>query len=240
MQEMCRQKLLYCAQNIENQRMTNVGTELERLIAMLLQLSNLTCVDESLGLAEEALQKLQVASQNETDSTRRVPDTSYGTVGRPKYIIPFETLDMLLESGLKVNDIANMFNVSKRTIERRMHECQLSVGQTYSTITDEQLETEVNNLCTLYPNVGYRTIKGMLFSKGHRVQELRVRQAVQQCDPCGVLYRKLFMSTNRIQRRTYSVSGPQALWHIDGNHKLIRYVRFLDRGLKFAKGNYDL
>ena len=138
MQEMCRQKLLYCAQNIENQRMTNVGTELERLIAMLLQLSNLTCVDEGLGLAEEALQKLQVASQNETDSTRRVPDTSYGTVGRPKYIIPLETLDMLLESGLKVNDIANMFNVSKRTIERRMHECQLSVGQTYSTITDEQ------------------------------------------------------------------------------------------------------
>ena len=47
MQEMCHLKLLYCAQNIENQRMTNVGTELERLIAILLQLSILTSDDES-------------------------------------------------------------------------------------------------------------------------------------------------------------------------------------------------
>ncbi len=34
--------------------------------------------------------------------------------------------------------------------------------------------------------------------------------------------------TNRffrsINRRTYSVPGSQALWHLDGNHKLIRYI----------------
>ena len=26
-----------------------------------------------------------------------------------------------------------------------------------------------------------------------------------------------------IRRRVYQVPGPNALWHIDGNHKLIRY-----------------
>ena len=92
----------------------------------------------SLSLSEEAPLELQVASQNETDSPRRVPDTSHGTVGRSKYIIPFETFEMLLGSGLKVNDIANICNVSKRTIEKRMNECHFSFSQTYSTITDEQ------------------------------------------------------------------------------------------------------
>ena len=67
----------------------------------------------------EALLKLQLASQNETDSIRRVPDTHYSTVGRPKYIIPFETFEMLIRSGLKVNDIANIFNFSKRTIKKK-------------------------------------------------------------------------------------------------------------------------
>lgn len=32
-----------------------------------------------------------------------------------------------------------------------------------------------------------------------------------------------------LRRRQYSVPGPNALWHIDGNHKLIRYVFFLSR-----------
>lgn len=27
-----------------------------------------------------------------------------------------------------------------------------------------------------------------------------------------------------LKRREYSVAGPNALWHIDGNHKLIRLV----------------
>lgn len=32
-----------------------------------------------------------------------------------------------------------------------------------------------------------------------------------------------------LKRRVYSVPGPNALWHMDGNHKLIRYVQYLDR-----------
>jgi hypothetical protein len=40
-------------------------------------------------------------------------------------------------------------------------------------------------------------------------------------DPQGTLLRALEM--NVIHRRVYSVPSPLALWHIDGNHKLIRY-----------------
>jgi len=33
----------------------------------------------------------------------------------------------------------------------------------------------------------------------------------------------MFLSACRIQHRAYNVRAPLALWHIDGNHKLISY-----------------
>lgn len=38
-------------------------------------------------------------------------------------------------------------------------------------------------------------------------------------DPCGVQQRM----RNILHRREYKVKGPNSLWHIDGNHKLIRW-----------------
>ena len=39
-------------------------------------------------------------------------------------------------------------------------------------------------------------------------------------DPSGSLMRRLRV----INQRQYHVNGPGTLWHVDGNHKLIRYV----------------
>ena len=39
-------------------------------------------------------------------------------------------------------------------------------------------------------------------------------------NPEGVLLRVLTINT--INRRKYGVYAPLALWHVDGNHKLIR------------------
>lgn len=54
--------------------------------------------------------------------------------------------------------------------------------------------------------------------KGFRIQEQRVRKLIREVDPVGVTNR-LFQS---IHHHTYSVAGSQALWHLDGNHILIR------------------
>ena len=44
---------------------------------------------------------------------------------------------------------------------------------------------------------------------------------MQRCHPHGVVLRWL----GQIHpRASYSVYGPQAIWHIDGNHKLVRYL----------------
>ncbi|XP_053380858.1 uncharacterized protein LOC123533407 isoform X3 [Mercenaria mercenaria] len=148
-----------------------------------------------------------------------------------KYDIPFQMLQCLINSGLKVRDISELLNVSKRTVERRMEEYNLSVRQTYSNLSDEKIKLEVQQLSASFPNVGYRTIQSLLLSKGLKIQEHKVRHALRECDPCGVLFCRVFLTSSRIQRRTYSVSGPQALWHIDGNHKLIRWRLVIHGGV---------
>ena len=57
-----------------------------------------------------------------------------------------------------------------------------------------------------------------LISLRIRVPFHRVRECQSRVDPEGSFMRKL----KYLNRRQYTVPGPQWLWHIDGNHKLIR------------------
>ena len=65
-------------------------------------------------------------------------------------------------------------------------------------------------------------MKGFLLNQQVRVQEYRLRDAMRRVDPEGVILRGL--QSRPIFRRKYSVAGPLSLWHMDGNHKLIKYV----------------
>lgn len=53
----------------------------------------------------------------------------------------------------------------------------------------------------------------------------RVQESMRRADPGGVLMCTLQLNPRR--RRRYSVRAPNSLWHIDGNHKLIRYRKTL-------------
>ena len=57
---------------------------------------------------------------------------------------------------------------------------------------------------------------------GHRVPEEGVRSWLKRINPDGVALPWLQISP----RRSYSVPGPLSPWHINGNHKLIRYMHF--------------
>lgn len=46
--------------------------------------------------------------------------------------------------------------------------------------------------------------------------------SIKRVNPEGVTMRRLSIQTAK--RRQYSVPAPNHLWHIDGNHKLIRSV----------------
>ena len=64
-----------------------------------------------------------------------------------------------------------MIGISKRTVERRLSEYDLGIRQSYSLMTDQELEDEVKKKINDFPLVGYRTVSVFLHSKGHRVQE---------------------------------------------------------------------
>ena len=64
-------------------------------------------------------------------------------------------------------------------------------------------------------------MKGFLLGRGIRVQWSRVRSSLWRTDPSGILLRT--SQLNIVNRRHYSVPGPRSLWHLDGNHKLIRW-----------------
>lgn len=48
---------------------------------------------------------------------------------------------------------------------------------------------------------------------------MRLRDSIHRVDHEGVVNRKI----GPLLRRTYNVQGPNALWHIDTNHKLVRW-----------------
>ena len=95
------------------------------------------------------------------------------------------------------------------------------IGSQYSDISNEELDTLITSIQYQYPNCGYRMMVGHLCTLNHRVQQTRVREAMLRTDPQGVISRWC----NTVVRRVYSVRSPNSLWHIDGNHRLIRLVQ---------------
>lgn len=223
MKALIRHKVISMANCIENSRTQNLEVEVQNTLRMLEQLSMLTEVDEIVSHMERVVcivrENLSNDDQIPVFSSHTI---NTGSVGRPCYDIPEDSLEYFIENNFKVSDIAQFFHVSISTIKRRLREYGLSISQTYSAMSDEELESLVCDIKGDFPDAGYQTVVACLMSKGHRVQRSRVRAAVNVVDSDGVLFRKLFFSVCRIQRRTYSVRAPNALWHIDGNHKLIR------------------
>ena len=144
-----------------------------------------------------------------------------GSSGRPRLDVRKEQLEYLLDMGFTGPQIATTIGVSLSTVRRRMTEYGLSIKALYSDITDHQLDSVVEEIKVLFPNSGYRLVKGHLLSQGYRISQLRIRESLQRVDPEGIVIR--WAAT--IERRRYRVHSPLSLWHFDGNHKLIRYVQ---------------
>lgn len=138
--------------------------------------------------------------------------------GRPKFNITEEQLEYFFDNGFNCVDISEMLSVSVSTVRRRMSDFDISTSRPFDEISDESLSQVIAEMKKEWPRSGYRMVQGLLRAKGMRIQQQRVRTLMQQIDPRGTVLRW----SNTVKRRVYSVSGPNALWHIDGNHKLIR------------------
>ncbi|KAK9977024.1 hypothetical protein ABG768_018845 [Culter alburnus] len=154
---------------------------------------------------------------NDATTRFRIPALCSGERGRPTLIVTYDQLEFLLELHFSVPDMARLLGVSKSTVKRRLREytsnCTLIACQVYST-TDYLL-------CMLYLFQNTFIIS--------RVQRSRLLAMLKAVDPLGTALRGVQL--NIIQRRSYCVGAPLALWHIDGNHKLINWRIVIHGGI---------
>ncbi|PIK43787.1 hypothetical protein BSL78_19352 [Apostichopus japonicus] len=113
-----------------------------------------------------------------------------------------------------------MLDISVTTLKRIRLSLGIRKKDVTSVVTDAELDECVMAYVQTNPMDGEVMLKGALESKGVYVTRERLRKAIKRVDPEGVEERK----RTTLKRREYCVPGPNALWHIDGNHKLIRYA----------------
>ncbi len=144
--------------------------------------------------------------------------------GRPEVSINQEQLRYLVEQGFSAGDMGVMFCCSKRTILRRTRKFGI-ILRNYSLMSDDELDSIVSEVVSLFPRIGEKPISGKLRSRGILIQRERVRQSLRRVDPYGVFER----CRSILHRRKYNVPSSNALWHVGGYHKLIRW-RFVIHG----------
>jgi len=147
--------------------------------------------------------------------------------GRPSLNIPECVLSTLLEQDFTQVEMARVLGCSTKTVHRRIVEFGLSSLIKYTTICDDDLDALVMDFVSNFPTAGQKTLAGHLCTLGYRIQRYRIRDSLYRVDPWGVEQR----SRRLLHRRRYKVPGPNSLWHIDGNHKLVRWRIVIHGGI---------
>ena len=70
-----------------------------------------------------------------------------------------------------------------------------------------------------FPYCGENMVRQIVSQSGIRVTRSSIRDSIHRVDHDGAEARK----RGRLHRRVYNVKGPNHLWHIDTNHKLVRW-----------------
>ena len=115
--------------------------------------------------------------------------------------------------------IAHFLEISRSTLYRRMEEEGLSQDIRYTDINEVDLDRAIIAIKRNYPNDGERLVTGHLAAQGIIIPRAKLRASIHRVDPINTALRR----SVTVRRRVYNVQGPNILWHIDGNHKLIKW-----------------
>lgn len=133
--------------------------------------------------------------------------------GRPRTLVDRQQLEYLRSLSFTWSEISTILGASIKTLQRRAKEWNIL---TFNNITSDDLDAMLREILLEFPGAGEVMLNGHLRSKGVHVQRAKLRDSIHRIRGCQTLH-------PRIHRRSYSVPGPNYLWHLDGNHKLIRY-----------------
>ena len=88
----------------------------------------------------------------------------------------------------------------------------------FSNISDEQLDS-VLALTNDYPFCGEPILRELLKGRRIIIQRYRFRDSMHRVSEVGIQFRR----KGRPKRRVYNVKGANYPWHIDTNHKLVKW-----------------
>ena len=177
--------------------------------------------DQCVALISSVLARKREVEQERFQSVQE----RTGQVGRPRFDVSKEQIEWLRAYSFKWVDIAELLGISISTLNRRRYELGVSDEGSFAAISDADLDSVVREISIEQPFSGIRLVRGVLDSRRIHVPRERVRMSLHRVDPVNVQLRRSIL----VRRRQYSVAGPNSLWHIDGNHKLIRW-RFIIHG----------
>lgn len=155
-----------------------------------------------------------------------------GQRGRPKFEISEDFLRFAYHR-LSISSMAEFLNVHRNTVrkallgygiatqlespfvERFGGDGIVSYTRPLSTISDDILDGKIRQIRERegFGRAGVSVLHGLLLAEGHRVPRERIRLSLTRIDPQNRIFR-----ARLIQRRTYTVAGPNAIWHHDGQH----------------------
>lgn len=156
---------------------------------------------EAVGTSLTLLKELNMVRGMENEHGYTTQVLQENCRGHPRLNVKQEQLEYLLRLGFNCPKIAEALGVSLSTISRRMSDFGLSVSALYSSITDQELDLLVSQIKEEFPNCGSRLMHGHLLSRGHRVSQARIREALHRVDPEGVAIRW----SSAVQWRKYAV-----------------------------------
>ena len=119
-----------------------------------------------------------------------------------------------------------MIGISRKTLYRRLEEYNIP-SRDYSPLTSNELDEIVKSIKRDFPNDGEVMLQGHVLRLGFKIQRAALRESIHRVDHDRTVSRR----SRAIKRRVYSVPHPNAIWHLDGNHKLIRWRLVIHAGV---------
>ena len=130
--------------------------------------------------------------------------------GRPRFLISRDQLEYLRSLLFTWTEIATLIGVSRMTIFRRRQEFGM-LEEPVRTLTDPELRDKLSEIRRTFSEAGEKMILGQLRSMGYQIIRARVRETLRSVDPINTALR---WQGGITARRSYSVPGPNSLWHI--------------------------
>jgi hypothetical protein len=121
------------------------------------------------------------------------------------------------DRNISVSELARILKVHRNTIHRMITVYGITRG--FSSIPDSELDGILRDWAQDRPDSGYQYAHAYIRTLGLRIQKMRVRLSLSRVN--GIT--RAITAANTIEHRQYRSKRPNAVWHMDGHHKLIPY-----------------